>query len=286
MKNVFITFILTLSLHMAQAQENTLTQYVKTKMGQIAVYQKKVETDKTPLILLHGIYFDHHLWDEVVAQTNDRTVITLDMPLHGNSKNEIPQQWNLDDCGEMLYEVIEALKLPKAIAIGHSWGSMTVLRAASKHPERFEAIGLGNMPFEEASQKQKLTFGLQHSMLAFRNFYTKQAGKSLFANTSLQEKPALMSHLQTAMNKLSNSEIKHIDKNVIIKAQDASALLQSLKVPALALKGQHDFVPTPTQIETTVVKGGHVSPLESPKEVLDIIQKLTLLSSTQESNAK
>jgi hypothetical protein len=34
-------------------------------------------------------------------------------------------------------------------------------------------------------------------------------------------------------------------------------------------------VPTPPKIETIVVEGGHISPLEKPEEVLNLIKKLT-----------
>jgi hypothetical protein len=53
-------------------------------------------------------------------------------------------------------------------------------------------------------------------------------------------------------------------------------LIRALKVKAIALKGEEDFVPTPPGIETMVVKGGHVSPLERPLEVSNLISRLLL----------
>jgi hypothetical protein len=37
-----------------------------------------------------------------------------------------------------------------------------------------------------------------------------------------------------------------------------------LKVKALALKGEEDYVPSPPILETLIINGGHVSPLENP----------------------
>lgn len=138
------------------------------------------------------------------------------MPLHGESKEIAKSNLFLTDCSDMLIEILDSLKIPKVFVIGHSWGSMTILRAASKHPESFEGIGLCNMPFLAASKKQKASFGLQHSMLIFRNFYIKQAAKALYGKTSLAENPSLLNLLSRPMNALTNKDIKQIDKKVIL----------------------------------------------------------------------
>jgi 3-oxoadipate enol-lactonase len=248
---------------------------VNTKLGKIVVYQKIANTKNIPIIFLHGVYFDHHLWDNQIKEINDRVLITVDMPLHGESRNISNPDWTLNDCADMLLEILDSLQIPKVIAVGHSWGSMTILRAAHKKPERFTSIGLCNMPFLAASKKQKNTFGLQHSMLVFRNFYTKQAAKALFGKTSLVKNPSLINQLSQPMSALTNKEVKQIDKKVILDAEDATLLIQNLQVKAIALKGKEDYVPTPPKIETIVVEGGHISPLEKPEEVLNLIKKLT-----------
>ncbi|MEY4141278.1 MAG: hypothetical protein RL110_649 [Bacteroidota bacterium] len=247
---------------------------INTNLGKIAVYPKLVDSDKTQIIFLHGVYFDHHLWDEVLDSIQDRTTYSIDMPFHGLSKEITKNDWSLNDCAEMLLEILDSLKITKVIAVGHSWGSMTILRAASKQPERFESVLLCNMPFLAATKKQKITFGLQHSMLIFRNFYTKQAAKALFGKTSLKENPSLVDQLKRPMDLLSNAQIKQTDKAVIADAEDASELIKNLKVRALALKGIEDYVPATPYIETIIIGGGHISPLEKPEEVLNLVNKL------------
>lgn len=196
--------------------------FVKTGIGNIAVWKNDCKSDKTPLILLHGVYFDHHLWDNQVDSITDRTVITIDMPLHGDSREITKPDWTLDDCADMLGEILDSLQIPRVIAIGHSWGSMTILRAASRYPIRFESIGLCNMPFRAATRRQKLIFGLQHSMLGFRKFYSKQAAKSLFGKKSLENNPALSDFLALSMKILTDREIRQIDKKVILEAEDTT----------------------------------------------------------------
>ena len=188
------TLLLTISFSIVKGQSTNTNNmekiFVNTLLGKIAVYRKASDTKNIPIIFLHGVYFDHHLWNKVIDSINDRTIITLDMPLHGLSKEITKNDWTLNDCAEMLLEILDSLQITKVIAVGHSWGSMTILRAASKQPERFESVLLCNMPFLAATKKQKLTFGLQHIMLIFRNFYTNEAAKALFGKSSLQENPS------------------------------------------------------------------------------------------------
>jgi pimeloyl-ACP methyl ester carboxylesterase len=235
------------------------TTFIQTNIGKIAIHKTELTSDKLPVILLHGVYFDHHLWDEQVKHIDDRTVVTIDMPFHGESREITKLDWSLNDCADMLLEILDNLQIPRVIAIGHSWGSMTILRAAYKHPERFEGIGLCNMPFEAASPKQIRMFKLQHALLFFRKFYTKQAAKSLFGKSSLKENPQLHDQLQRPMN---------------ILAEDATTMILNLKVKAIALKGKEDYVPTPPKIQTIIVSGGHISPLEEGLKVLDFIKIL------------
>jgi 3-oxoadipate enol-lactonase len=247
---------------------------VKTTLGDIAVYRKAGPTGKTPLIFLHGVYLDHHLWDDQVDEINDRTVVTVDMPFHGASRSISNYKWSLNDCADMLIEILDGLNLHTVIAIGHSWGSMTILRAAHRRPKRFEGVLLCNMPFQRAGVFQKTVFRFQHTLLPLREFYMTQAAKSLFSTNSLRENPGLMDRLKKTMRILSNRQIKWTDKAVILDADDSTDLIRSLKVKAIALKGLDDYVPTAPQIESVMVQGGHISPLEAPKDVLRYIKSI------------
>lgn len=252
------------------------TTFIQTNIGEIAVYQQFADSDKTPIIFLHGVYFDYHLWDAVIESINGRTIITMDMPMHGMSKELLKDDWTLNDCADMLIEILNGLQLPKIIAIGHSWGSMTILRAAHKNPELFSVIGLCNMPFMAVSKRKKLILRMQHKILPFRNFYTQQAAKALFGKYSLNKNTSLTSHLKRTMDLLTINEIKHTDNAVIANADDTTALIETLKVKALALKGAEDYVPSPPNLETIIIQGGHVSPLENSKEVLEFVKRIVI----------
>lgn len=241
--------------------------FIPTRLGEIAVYRRAVENQRIPIVLLHGVYFDHRLWKHQVAAFGDRTLILPDMPLHGDSRQITKANWNLDDCGGMLLDILNYLKIPEVIAVGHSWGSMSILRAAARAPERFESLLLCNMPFQAARPRQQFIFRLQHLMLPFRSFYTRQAAASLFGKRSLQYQPELLGELERPMRILSQRDIRTIDRKVILEATDAVHLMEQLPMMAIALKGEEDYVPAPQYLQTIVVKGGHISPLEAPEQV-------------------
>jgi len=248
-------------------------EIITTTIGNISVYQKIVP-NTVPVIFLHGVYYDHNLWNYYTSRITDRTVITVDMPQHGKSKDISKKNWTMDDCANMLIEIIDHLKQKEVYAIGHSWGSMTILRASIKQPEKFKAIGLCNMPFEKGSFGKQLKFGFQHLLLPFRQFYTKQVAKAMFSTENMRAKPEIAEYLVLSMSSLSNKEVRKTDKAVITKVGDGNLYLDSLKVPALALKGNEDYVGKPNNIEMTIVDGAHTSPLEQPEKVFTFIKKV------------
>lgn len=69
------------------------------------------------------------------------------------------------------------------------------------------------------------------------------------------------------MRILSQHDIRTIDRKVILEATDAGHLMAQLPIMAIALKGEEDYVPAPQYLQTIVVEGGHISPLEAPEQV-------------------
>lgn len=270
-----LVMLLMLSIKNLHAQNlDTMKQKnIKTNIGTIAVYEKLV-SGTIPVIFLHGVYYDHNLWNYHMSRINDRTVIAIDMPFHGKSKKIKKSNWSMMDCADMLIELLDSLGYDRVYAVGHSWGSMTILRAAAKSPERFEALGLCNMPFAKGTIKTQMKFGFQHMVLPFRKFYTKQVAKAMFSEESISKRPELYEYLDVSMSLLSNKEVKKTDRFVISKVESGIEYLDRLKVPALALKGSKDYVGTPEKIVTTVVDGAHTSPLEQPEKVFEFIEKV------------
>ncbi len=251
-------------------------QKIATPSGTLAVWYRPGQK-RPALFFLHGVYLNRSIWHPLVEGLEEYPVYLVDMPFHGQSQ-EIESTWNLSDCAEMLIALITTLAVAPVYAIGHSWGSMTVLRAAVKQPELFLALGLANMPLDGSRLSRSLMFALQSSLMPFRRFYAQQAAKALFARASLSHNPNFVPEFTRMINALSLKQLKYVDRQVVVHPDSGYPYLKKLTVPALALKGELDYVPAPPGLALTVVPGGHISPLEAPTDFQRWIQSVLSLA--------
>jgi len=249
---------------------------ITTYLGNISISIDGASEDE-PLVFLHGMFMDKTLWEKFGSKLTGRKHIYIDMPAHGSSSN-VEHKWSLDDCVGMLMTVLDELNIERCIVIGHSWGSMTGLRAAHKYPSRFSALGLFNMPFKRITGLSRVGFKFQKLLCIFPKFYAKQAAKSLYSQDLLQKRPELLEKMQNNLSVRPPKEIRHTLDAVILNANEAIDLLYDLKVPALAVVGEEDYCTAPAEVETLIVPGGHVSPYEAPVEILSAIKKVITVS--------
>lgn len=250
---------------------------IETNLGHISVGLEDGTTD-IPVIYLHGVFLDKTLWTEVSSPAQGRMQIFVDMPAHGNSDN-VGHDWNLNDCVEMLIQIMDELAVRRCVVIGHSWGSMTALRAGVQFPDRFAALGLFNMPFSRAKGLSWLTFALQKRMAIFPAFYATQAAKALYSSQLLAKRPELIAQMQARLSQRPAQEIARTIEAVILNARDAVSLIQHLQVPTIAVVGEADYVGIPPKLQVLTVPGGHVSPSEAEEDVRKIIKRVLDLAS-------
>ena len=245
---------------------------IETSLGKITIYLS--ERPKTiPLVFLHGVYLDHSIWKQTVSDELllKHTIVLIDMPMHGNSKL-VNQSWDMNSCVDMFFEILDGLGFERVIAIGHSWGSMTILRAASIDPDRFDKLILFNMPYKALTITSRLIIRLRHLMLVFPQFYYEQVGKALMSKESLKKNRFLMKNFIEMISGLKRHEIVKTDKEVLVDAVNTLQLINDLSVPHIIVKGKDDYVPLPPNSKTMIIPGGHLSPMEVPDEVRRIIK--------------
>ncbi len=244
------------------------TQTITTELGEISVsltLSLDPQAKGQPLVFMHGIFLDKTLWFDCSRAFSDRQHIYIDMPAHGQS-SDVGRPWRLEECVAMLIRVLDTLKVETCIAVGHSWGGMTALRAAAQHPERFKALCLFNTPFQAATGMRRVGFHLQKFVARFQRFYAQQAAKSMYSQTCREAHPELSQQMQGRLAVRSGQEIAQVIDAVILGAGDSTPLLQHLQIPILFVIGQSDFVGIPPR-ETLIVPGRHISPHEAPEEI-------------------
>lgn len=245
--------------------------FIETVLGAVCIHQRG-RGDGPPVVFLHGVFLDSSLWDRVATDFHDHRLLLVDMPAHGKSPG-VERAWSLNECVEMLLQVLDGMGVETCVAVGHSWGAMTALRAASLHPNRFSALCLINMPFRRTTGLRRVVFHIQKLLAVFRGFYAKQAVKALYTPSFLAAHPRIAGEMQERLRAMSRREIARVINAVILEPGDAEHLIKGLQVPSLYVVGKEDYVSAPTD-RTLIVPGGHISPQEAPEELTQAIGRV------------
>ena len=92
-----------------------------------------------PLLLLHGLASQRHFWDLVVPSLVGRPIVALDQRGHGDSEQP-DDGYDFATVMQDALTALDALGLSRVVVVGHSWGAMTALSLAARHPERVLAV--------------------------------------------------------------------------------------------------------------------------------------------------
>jgi pimeloyl-ACP methyl ester carboxylesterase len=108
---------------------------------------KPFDAAQPTAIFIHGVLNDHSVW---ILQTrylahHGWNVLALDLPGHCRSGGEPPA--SVEEAADFVLALMDAAGLKQAALIGHSFGSLIALEAASKAPERVSQLVLVGVAF-------------------------------------------------------------------------------------------------------------------------------------------
>ena len=92
------------------------------------------------VILIHGAGGNHLHWPPEIRRLKDQRIYAIDLPGHGKSEG-IGRQ-SIADYARSVIEFMEALKIQKAVFVGHSMGGAVALWLGIHHPSRTLGLGL------------------------------------------------------------------------------------------------------------------------------------------------
>ena len=105
-----------------------------------AIAWSRTGAGDTALVFIHGWSCNSAFWREQVdAFAADYTVVTLDLPGHGQSSGD-REPWRVGDYGADVAAVVTELELERVVLIGHSMGGLVALRAAAELDGRALAV--------------------------------------------------------------------------------------------------------------------------------------------------
>lgn len=96
-----------------------------------------------PIILIHGFPTSSHLWLDVVAKLPaGHRIVVLDLLGFGRSDAPLSADYSVAGHGERLVRLLDALRIDRAMVVGHGTGGAIALWAGLTIPERITRIVL------------------------------------------------------------------------------------------------------------------------------------------------
>jgi pimeloyl-ACP methyl ester carboxylesterase len=101
----------------------------------------------TPLVLLHGngsMIEDFQSSGLIDLAAKDYHVIAIDRPGFGHSERPRSTIWTPQAQADLMAAALKQLAVPRAIVLGHSWGTFVALALAVKYPQQVQALVLAS----------------------------------------------------------------------------------------------------------------------------------------------
>jgi pimeloyl-ACP methyl ester carboxylesterase len=156
------------------------------------------------LVLLHGFLESKLIWNDFAEiLQNDFTVITIDLPGHGDSEL-IDGTHSMKLMSETVTAVLEAERIKKAVIAGHSMGGYVALQFAADNEKHVKGLVLfhsnANADSDEAKENRRRTINIvkQNKVGFIRQFIPDLFDQKHVVNYTgaiqkLQDQAAIMS---------------------------------------------------------------------------------------------
>ena len=241
-------------------------------------------------LLIHGVLNDHSVWilQSRYMAHHGWNVLALDLPGHCRSAGEAPA--SVEAAADFVAGVLDSLDLKQAALVGHSWGSMIALEAASRLKERISHLVLVGSAYPMKVSPVLLETSLKEPMKAIEMI-------NVFSRATLAPPPSGLGPgtwvygTSMALNRrilASNREVNVFHRGFLACDQYANGLqaMAAVSCPVLFVLGQQDQMTTPKAAQSLIeqarssgkihrvvkVPMGHHQMYESPEETLQALR--------------
>lgn len=198
-----------------------------------------------PLILLHGLSSQSHIFDQVSPLLAEHfRVIALDQRGHGESSKP-DEGYDFKTVAADLRAFLDALNIQRAIIAGHSWGGAVALYFGAHYPEYARALVLIDGGFGDLQANPEMTWERTESELApmvlegmsveeFKRRLKEYAGE----RWNRTAEAAILANFEISPDRTIHRRLSHANHMKILRAlweQRPGNLYPLVKCPVLVL---------------------------------------------------
>ena len=243
---------------------------------------KPFDKDKPTVVMVHGVLNDHSVWilQSRYLANHGWNVLAVDLPGHCRSEGEPPR--SVEEAADLVLALLDAAKIERAALVGHSFGALVALEAASRAPARITHLALVGVAFpmkvspallENSQQAPRKAIDMvntySHSLLA-------PPPSALGPGTWLYGGSRALMKRVLASNPRVN--VFHRGFAACDSYAGGEAAIAKVQCPVLFLLGQDDAMTPPKAAQglqkqardarTVIVPAGHQMMTEAPDAVL------------------
>jgi pimeloyl-ACP methyl ester carboxylesterase len=240
--------------------------------------EDRANSDGLPIVFLHSWAGSSRSWKYVVAALPNRLrPIAIDQ--RGWGRSDSPSSgFRLADFASDAKEVVKTLKLDRYVLVGHSMGGKVAQLIASERPEKLSGLILVAPampgPMQRPPEVREGMVGIMNSAaLVQQTIDNTLTAKRLSAEVNAQV-------IEDALG--GSPEAKHAWP-MSTSQEDIRVRVSRIQAPTLVIAGELDKVDPVPELQAELLSRiphaemkiipatGHLSPLESPRELAEII---------------
>lgn len=251
---------------------------------------KPFDAAKPTVVFIHGVVNDHSVWilQSRYLANHGWNVLAVDLPGHCRSLGEAPS--SVEEAALFIGALLDAAGVQKAALVGHSWGSLIALEAASRLKERITHLVLVGTAFPMKVSPVLIEASLNEPEKALTMI-------NVFSRSTLAAPPSALGPgtwiygLGMALGRrvlASNTKVNVFHRG--FKACDSytngEAAIAQITCPVLFVLGAQDQMTLPKAAQTLIAKArasgktvqvthlpvGHHQMTEAPEETLSAIR--------------
>lgn len=250
---------------------------------------KPLDSNKPTVMFIHGVLNDHSVWtlQSRYLANHGWNVIAVDLPGHCKSEGEAPS--SVEEAANFVAQLLDAAGVASAALVGHSWGSLIALEAASKLKARVSHLVMVATAYPMKVSTALLNASLKEPMTALQMI-------NVFSRSTLAPPPSALGPgtwvygVSMALGRrvlASNTKVNVFHRGFVACDiyRNGEKAMAAITCPVLFVLGEQDQMTQAKAAQTLIDKArssgktvqvetlavGHHQTTEAPEETLSAV---------------